>query len=90
MSRDLVTTFTLQDYDHRLINCKMAFLFTAVSESMRGRVVDYNGVKILADITTKLVYDTVPIVGKIQLGKKRSVKQGCVTLAVEDLTIAAG
>lgn len=81
----------VQDKERRLISCKMAFLFTAVSESMRNRVIDHNAISILHNVMVQTIYgDVEPHSAKLCCGKKRSVKSSAVTLTDDDLVICAG
>jgi len=69
----------------------MAFLFTAVSETMRNRVIEHNGLRVLYDIMVKTVYgDLTPHSTKIGCGKKRAVKQNSIVLSEEDINILPG
>ena len=80
-----------QPFETRLISCKMAFLFTAVSEPMRNRVIEHNAIRILHDIMVQTIYaGAVPHSTKIGCGRKRNVKPNSITLCDEDLVICAG
>ena len=69
----------------------MAFLFTAVSESMRNRVIEHNAISILYNVIAQTIYtDMEPHSAKICCGKKRSVKPNSITLSEDDLVICAG
>ena len=51
----------------------MAFLFTAVSQPMRTRVIEHNAISILYNVMALTIYDDMdPHSAKICLGKKRS------------------
>ena len=69
----------------------MAFLFTAVSESMRNRVIDHNAISILYNVMAQTIYDGMdPHCSKICCGKKRCVKPNSITLSEDDLVTCAG
>ena len=81
-----------QDIERRLISCKMAFLFTAVSESMRNRVIEHDAMSILHNVVCQTIYgdELQPHSAKISCGKKRSVKPNSITLSDDDLVVCAG
>ncbi|KAL5262140.1 hypothetical protein ACHWQZ_G007738 [Mnemiopsis leidyi] len=88
---ELQTYHLSQELERRLISCKMAFLFTAVSESMRNRVIEHDAMSILHNVVCQTIYgdELQPHCAKISCGKKRTVKPGSITLCEDDLVISA-
>ena len=82
-----------QDYELRLLNSKLIFLLTAVSEPMRARVVIHGGVQVLTKIMISLIYKAdSPTPAKFECGKKYSRKSNgsVIALSEEEVTIATG